>query len=1131
MEISFEQAALLFAMNYRKQQIQEFAMLFHNDGGPGSGNFGHEGRPGEVGGSAPAEYGGLSDEGMSVIKDHLTNPDHFGQSDEQRDANRQKLIRALSDIGVSVEHDEDYDTYSAVCADMSYEENVALNHALNQSRFLCGIDREKYVQTCREEGKPIRLHEKPTEVYDGWLWSKSGKRQTDGTPVYRDMTKEQILSDDDIVKYSGMDLELNPDEKTKAEKARDAAISSMNDAERATLRGYTKQWHGANYQAINGYLVTGEGTEQAKAAAETIKTALDHPIGVDCITCRGDSEIYGTGKDEAVNKLVKKIERGDYSAAKKLQDMLTGQTVTNKAAMSTSPNDPTSGYGQRPVQYIFRTPKEAKAVDITSISSFGGGRSEVENKLAATGLFGNVEYESEVLFKPGTQYKVSEVKYSMSIDRKGKKRGQVFIIADILIGNHDSHSDGGPGSGNHNHKGVPGQVGGSAPSRASQGELTDEERRNVYAYSNTYSETVNAWLRLERDWKSNTSLKDTIESIDSAVEKGVIDEDTTVYRGVSLESLGISQKSDMESLDGKTVFDRGFQSTSKREDVANSFVRRMKFSDGIEGTVIEIHLPKGEGYARDISDCSANGKYEDEVLLKRGIRMKLHYKDGKLKADILNANSSRSDSAEPQDWITINGTHVPLDESGEITGKIADKIKSGKSPEPKKTVSAKDLSPNVEYSERVEYWKKQIKSGNHRPILVDKNNPKRVIDGNHTLAAYKELGIEPEIYSMDRVEFLNGAAETDDTVEYIRNAIGTGKAERMSTEKSEAVTIGKEMQPTKTDYDYSDGDSEDDWIEKNVKSLMPIYKNGGSDAIGSEWRKFRMARTTEDTHEISKDDADTVIADHVSQSVFDGWFRNADSGYKPKLLDAMLSSKEMRNAGLSLAYENYKNCTDDPMPFDRFLSTPVTMYRGGRGQKHTKDDVFSAYTFDRKIAEKFAGKGGKITEAKIRPIDTYGSMRAVGEAEIWVPSEIAPNGNMDGREDGFGLLSFSELKYRFSKMIDNFRKSLAFRRQSDIVKSHSDHGVKGMRWHHRKGRAKNAALKMSKSEYSNVQHNVNTYYHSKGLDERIGKECGMYIDGCYYTFTNRGFDNYEFHQRIPIVGNEGLISWIEDELR
>ena len=86
------------------------------------------------------------------------------------------------------------------------------------------------------------------------------------------------------------------------------------------------------------------------------------------------------------------------------------------------------------------------------------------------------------------------------------------------------------------------------------------------------------------------------------------------------------------------------------------------------------------------------------------------------------------------------------------------------------------LNPDVEYPERVEHWKKQIQAGNDRPILVSATDENRVIDGNHTLAAYKELGKTPKVYAMDRVEFLLGASEAKDTVEFIRQAIKDGKA-------------------------------------------------------------------------------------------------------------------------------------------------------------------------------------------------------------------------------------------------------------------------------------------------------------------------------------------------------------------
>lgn len=94
-------------------------------------------------------------------------------------------------------------------------------------------------------------------------------------------------------------------------------------------------------------------------------------------------------------------------------------------------------------------------------------------------------------------------------------------------------------------------------------------------------------------------------------------------------------------------------------------------------------------------------------------------------------------------------------------------------------IQINDLRPQVEYPERVEYWKRQIQQGNDRPILVDENNLTRIIDGNHTLAAYQELGMKPKVYAMNRIEFLNGAALSNDTVDFIEDAIKKRKAKRV----------------------------------------------------------------------------------------------------------------------------------------------------------------------------------------------------------------------------------------------------------------------------------------------------------------------------------------------------------------
>ena len=223
-------------------------------------------------------------------------------------------------------------------------------------------------------------------------------------------------------------------------------------------------------------------------------------------------------------------------------------------------------------------------------------------------------------------------------------------------------------------------------------------------------------------------------------------------------------------------------------------------------------------------------------------------------------------------------------------------------------------------------------------------------------------------------------------------------ANSMGQKALRSAKIGSEMSPHRTDYEYESGDDRNDWVHKNVKKLKALYDEGGSKAIDDEWYKFRMADSTKDIHQMSKDEADEAVYDcpYLTQSLYDGWFRNADSSYKPKLTDAIVSSPEMRSAAMSLAYENYRNNIDEPMSFQRFLTTPIKVYRGERGQKHIEDDVFDAYTFDRKMAEHFSGPNGTIIETEIRPIDTFGSMRAVGEAEIWIPRNLSPVKRTDG---------------------------------------------------------------------------------------------------------------------------------------
>lgn len=451
----------------------------NKDGGPGSGNFGHAGVPGQVGGSAPGPFGKLSDDAVAIIKAHLNSPMHFGETDEQKAASQKTLVESLKKSGISVSYDEDKYPwpYRALSTDLTYQENLQMNQALNQTQWVAGVNREQYIDACREAGKEPRLSETPFQVSEWALYSKSGKLQSDGTPVYSSLDKESLLSDADLIEYAGNDSYLSPEKNEAAKKAAASAIENMTEAQLKACHNYSKQFSSTNYQAINDYLATGQGSPEAAEAAKQMTEALDRSIGAPCICSRGAAGFFGTENDAAISKLVAKVAKGDFSAAGKLKAALEGKTLSSKTVMSTSPGDALDGFDKAPVQMIFKVPANAKGVNITAVSAFGGGRSEVEKKLAATGMFGAVSHESEVAFKPGTRYTIERVEYALSTDGK-KKKGQVYVVASILP--ETSNNDGGPGSGNFGHSGVPGQVGGSAPGNGSRAVVNGSDISRSY---------------------------------------------------------------------------------------------------------------------------------------------------------------------------------------------------------------------------------------------------------------------------------------------------------------------------------------------------------------------------------------------------------------------------------------------------------------------------------------------------------------------------------------------------------------------------------------------------------------------------------------------------------------------------
>lgn len=167
------------------------------------------------------------------------------------------------------------------------------------------------------------------------------------------------------------------------------------------------------------------------------------------------------------------------------------------------------------------------------------------------------------------------------------------------------------------------------------------------------------------------------------------------------------------------------------------------------------------------------------------------------------------------------------------------------------------------------------------------------------------------------------------------------------------------------------------------------------DVTKETWYETRHGEEIKHLHDMTVEDAVATARQSIPSNVHEGWFRSANSGYKEKLVNSILQNPGTLNAGYAIGYYNYTTHFDAqsgekvPLTFKQWLTTPQTMYRGTYGQGTYKADIFSAYTPNKEIAQKFLneGAGGKLETIQIRPIDTWGSYQTTYEEEFLVPAK------------------------------------------------------------------------------------------------------------------------------------------------
>jgi hypothetical protein len=178
-----------------------------------------------------------------------------------------------------------------------------------------------------------------------------------------------------------------------------------------------------------------------------------------------------------------------------------------------------------------------------------------------------------------------------------------------------------------------------------EADLTEEQTEALIKYTgdNWYSK-INSYLRtgsvgglvseIEKTQKESVVL---IKSIDEAIEKTSLLEDTVLYRGTSAldggGEFGRSAKEILNNLENnkvKTLFEKGFVSTSYDYEIGNWFGLAQASSNqydeanDIENSIIvyKINAKKGQK-ALQVKDGNAAGSDEKEIMLPRDTEFKV----------------------------------------------------------------------------------------------------------------------------------------------------------------------------------------------------------------------------------------------------------------------------------------------------------------------------------------------------------------------------------------------------------------------------------------------------------------------------------------------------------------------------
>lgn len=277
--------------------------------------------------------------------------------------------------------------------------------------------------------------------------------------------------------------------------------------------------------------------------------------------------------------------------------------------------------GETPEQAAFRETEEEFGISPKELILLGRGPVEPDTGLEPY-IFLCTDYDGEPncvdLEMAGAKFRTMAELDEMAASMFQPFRDSLDVLNECIDQDRD---DGGPGSGNFGHAGVPGQIGGSAPGAEGNREysesyiksLTGEQRASLKEYTSYAYSGINSYMRGSVDYLPE-SHKKVIADIQDVLDGTNIPSEITTFRGTDMRELagyaGVSRLSRMErcseldKLKGKEIDVKSFLSTSEKQP------EEIERSSGVN---IIVTTPQG-GKALTLGELSKQ-RSEAEVLL------------------------------------------------------------------------------------------------------------------------------------------------------------------------------------------------------------------------------------------------------------------------------------------------------------------------------------------------------------------------------------------------------------------------------------------------------------------------------------------------------------------------------------